>query len=192
MQSALHRDIKAANIGLGLEPAGGGSPYAKILDCGLTKAVGGGGAAAAAAAGVSFTGGLVAGTAGYMAREVANGRYTVQSEVYSFGVVLLELLTGKRVGPLTAMEVQESVEDDGLEAVVTLADPGVWPLPAAQALAALTVHCLQTREKKRPPDMLAVVASLQVVRALVDVAVVAPLVPCCVCFEDVAEGLTVR
>ena len=43
-----------------------GPHYAKILDCGLAKAVAGGDAAgtAAAAAGVSFTGGLVAGTAG--------------------------------------------------------------------------------------------------------------------------------
>jgi serine/threonine protein kinase len=191
-QVALHRDIKSANIGLGLEPADGGSPYSKILDCGLAKAVGGGGAAAAAAAGVSFTGGLVAGTAGYMAPEVANAKYTVQSEVFSFGVVLLEVFTGRRIGPSTATEVRESAEDDGIESVVALGEAGVWPLPAAQALAALIVDCLQVREKKRPPGVAAVVARLQEVRASVDVAVVAPLVPCCVCFEDVAEGLTVR
>ena len=187
LQAALHRDVKSANVGLGAEPAGGGSPYAKILDCGLTKAVGGGsggGGAAAAAAGASFTGGLVAGTAGYMASEVANGRYTVQSEVYSFGVLLLELFTGKRVGPLTAMEARESAEDDGLDAVVALGEADVWPLPAAQELAALVVQCLQTREKKRPPGMSAVVAKLQDVRARVSVAAAA-LVPCCVCLEDV-------
>lgn len=53
----LHRDVKSANIGLAVG-------YAKLLDCGLAKAVRGGAAAlaaAAGAAGASFTGGLVAG-----------------------------------------------------------------------------------------------------------------------------------
>lgn len=80
-QPVLHRDVKSANIGLG---AGG---YAKILDCGLAKATRGGavGAAGAAAAlGVSFTGGLVAGTAGYMAPEV------VRAEVH--GRLLMYML----------------------------------------------------------------------------------------------------
>ena len=81
---SLHRDVKSANVGLGAQP-GGGSPYAKILDCGLAKAVKGGAAEAAAARGVSFTGGLTAGTPGYMAPETANGArfHAFQSETGS-------------------------------------------------------------------------------------------------------------
>jgi len=76
----LHRDVKSANIGL-TRLVKGGPLSPKILDCGLAKAIRGADGAAAAAAGVSFTGGLVAGTVGYMAPEVSSGKYTVLSEV---------------------------------------------------------------------------------------------------------------
>jgi len=72
--------VKSANIGLALRPDG--SLYAKLLDCGLAKAQCTE-ASAALEAGVSFTGGLAAGTPGYMAPEILRGDYTVASEVYS-------------------------------------------------------------------------------------------------------------
>jgi serine/threonine protein kinase len=106
-QQVLHRDVKPDNIGLtkAMDP--------KILDLGLAKVTKGGGGQAAA----SFTGGLGAGTVGYMAPEIASGVYTVASEVYSFGVLLLELLRRRRVGPRTAVEAEELAEDEGVGAL---------------------------------------------------------------------------
>ena len=106
-------------------------PYAKLMDCGLTKMLKGAAGEAAAAAGVSFTGGLVAGTAGYMAPEVASAKYDVQSEVFSMGVVLLELFMGQRVGTETATEISEAAEDDGPQTLLARADDGVWPADGA-------------------------------------------------------------
>lgn len=189
--AALHRDVKSANVGL--SPREGGSPYSKILDCGLAKAVNGGAAAAAVGTGASFTGGLVAGTPGYMAPEVANGKYTVQSEVYSFGVVLLELFLGQRVAPDTAMEIQELADDDGEETLVARADPNAeWPVLAAEALAALILKCIHPRAKRRPVGVAAVVAGLQQVRVLADVKDTDPLVKCIICWEELSRDMGVQ
>ena len=38
----------------------------------------------------------VLGTPGYCAPEVRTGRVTVKSDIYSFGMVLLELITGRK------------------------------------------------------------------------------------------------
>lgn len=187
----LHRDVKAANVGLVLRA--GGDPYAKLLDCGLAKAVRGGGAAAAAA-GASFTGGLAAGTLGYMAPEVAAGEFTVRSEVFSLGVVLLELVFGARAAPRLVSDVRDEVDDaDGsLDAVVARADAAArWPEPAARALVKLALECVLVRAVKRPGDMAAVVARLRAVRELVD-AGAPPLEACQVCLEDVPAHAGMR
>jgi len=118
----LHRDVKSSNIGLTRVGGGGGALYSKLLDCGLAKAVK---PDAALAAGVSFTQGL-AGTPGYTAPEVATkGRYSAQSEVYSLGVVLLELLQGKRVAMATASDAVVAA----LDAAAGGAQPGILGVP---------------------------------------------------------------
>lgn len=190
----LHRDVKAANIGLdgltalltavgsqdapsaaqtaAIAPVAAVSApaprvTAKLLDCGLAKAVRGGAVQAAAAAGVSFTGGLVAGTPGYMAPECANATYTVRSEVFSFGVVLLELLSGARVGFSTAREVIKAARRDGVAPVAARAD-SVWASApvAAHALAALVAECTRDDEEDRPGSMDHVISRVEEIRAL--------------------------
>src|SRR5262249_38411766 len=94
----VHRDLKPANVALSADGA------VKVLDFGLAKDLG---AAASATPGASVSPtltfaatqvGVVLGTAAYMAPEQAKGRAAdKRSDVWSFGCVLFEMLTGKRV-----------------------------------------------------------------------------------------------
>ena len=165
----LHRDVKSANIGLAMM---GEAVYAKILDCGLAKALRGDDPAA----GVSFSSGI-AGTPGYMADEVVDGEYTVASEIYSFGVTLLELLSGQCVEATTARRVRKA------RAYATMVEPGVWPPAASEALAALVAECLAFDADARPADMGAVLDRL---RALRERVVGAPpaLLLCATCGDE--------
>jgi serine/threonine protein kinase len=121
-QPFIHRDKESANVGVAL-PLNAGAPYAELLDFSLAKAVKGkaatgdvSGQAAASFAGAAFTGGVVAGTMGYMATETAHGEHTAQSEAYSTGVGLLEL------GPRTASEARRSADSGSTQATIALAD----------------------------------------------------------------------
>ncbi|KAL2928738.1 putative serine/threonine-protein kinase PBL28 [Bienertia sinuspersici] len=79
----IHRDLKSTNILLST------NFDAKISDFGLAKLMPEGQETYATA--------NVLGTFGYFDPEyTSTGRLTIQSDVYAFGVVLLELLTGRR------------------------------------------------------------------------------------------------
>ena len=189
-EQVLHRDVKSANIGLALH--GGGLLYAKLLDCGLAKALKGGDIASSNIENVSFTGGLIAGTVGYMAPELAQGRYTVKSEVYALGVVLLELLLGKRVGPRTATDAEEEAEEDGgVESIASRAD-NVWPKKVAILWASMALECIALREKKRLASVAVVIERLRDVKKLMlevneKGGEQQVFVPCVICLEECDE-----
>ncbi|KAL0015285.1 hypothetical protein SO802_002354 [Lithocarpus litseifolius] len=81
-QSFIHRDLKPSNILLGDDMR------AKVADFCLVKNV---------PDGSYFVEARLAGTFGYLAPEyAATGRVTTKVDVYAFGVVLMELITGRR------------------------------------------------------------------------------------------------
>ncbi|WOH10147.1 hypothetical protein DCAR_0729609 [Daucus carota subsp. sativus] len=81
-QSVVHRDIKSSNIMLDL------NFNLKLGDFGLARLMDN-------ELGLQTTG--LAGTFGYLAPEyISSGRASKESDIYSFGVVILEIVTGRR------------------------------------------------------------------------------------------------
>ncbi|KAK2997525.1 hypothetical protein RJ639_025788 [Escallonia herrerae] len=108
----------------------------------------------------------------YCLNELINhaGHLTPKSDVYSYGVVLLELLSGKRVtGDERAGGVDETLVDwakpflaDNRK-VLRIMDTrlgGQYSKKDAQALASLALQCLHTDPKNRPA-MIDVLATLE-------------------------------
>ena len=85
----IHRDLKPANAMLTTDG------FVKILDFGLSKRFGA--AENDATAVLTVTSGLVVGTIAYMAPEQTQGaRADVRTDIFSFGVMTYEMLTGVR------------------------------------------------------------------------------------------------
>jgi eukaryotic-like serine/threonine-protein kinase len=131
----IHRDLKPANIKITTDGA------VKILDFGLAKAVATGSNAdvdeATTVTADHTSEGRVIGTPAYMSPEQARGtRVDRRTDVWAFGCVLYEMLSGKR--PFSG----ESVSDT-LAAVLT-AEPDWSGLPpdAPQAITHLLHRCL--------------------------------------------------
>ncbi|XP_028776699.1 probable serine/threonine-protein kinase PIX13 [Neltuma alba] len=152
----IYRDFKASNILLD------GSYNAKISDFGLAK-LGPSGEQ-------SHVTTRIMGTYGYAAPEyVATGHLYVKSDVYGFGVVLLEMLTGmKALDPKRPSRQQNLVEwgkpcltsKKKLKTIMDARIEGQYSLSAAFQAAQLILKCLEPDPKNRP-GMKDVVEELQ-------------------------------
>jgi len=135
-----HRDLKPDNIFVTREGR------VKILDFGLAKNVDGAGHDATMTSGGPATGvGTVVGTAGYMSPEQVRGATVdCRTDIFSFGTVLYEMLTGVRAfkRDTTAETMTAILHDDPPEN-----PPDGRALPPA--LDRIVHHCLEKAPEQR-------------------------------------------
>ena len=151
---AYHRDLKSANVALTADRR------AKLIDCGLAKHAP---QDRRPPAGSVLTGSQARlGTPGYMCRKyVDTGVYDARSEVFSLGIVLLELLSGRLQVDAQRFDLYEAyVEEEGdiCQGGLDLRG-GAWDPACAASLLALARECA-ARHARRLSPMLAVVRRL--------------------------------
>ncbi|KAM7261061.1 hypothetical protein ACFE04_026536 [Oxalis oulophora] len=76
------------------------------------------------------------------------GEISPKTDIYSFGIILLQLLTGKAPRNVAA-DVNKALQDGCLEALL---DPaaGDWPYLQAKQLALLALRCCDESQSRRP------------------------------------------
>ncbi|XP_051127937.1 proline-rich receptor-like protein kinase PERK3 [Andrographis paniculata] len=159
----IHRDFKASNILLE------NNFHAKVSDFGLAKQAPEGRA--------NYLSTRVMGTFGYVAPEYAmTGHLLVKSDVYSYGVVLLELLTGRKPVDMSQPSGQENLvtwarpilrEKERLE---ELGDPKLerkYPKEDFFRVCTIAAACVAPEASQRP-TMGEVVQSLKMVQRVTE------------------------
>ncbi|CAL5350474.1 unnamed protein product [Camellia sinensis] len=121
----------------------------------------------------------VMGTYGYAAPEyVSTGHLTTRSDIYSFGVVLLELLTGRRAMDKTRLKSEQNLVDwakpylSSSRRLRCIMDPrlaGQYSVKGAKEMALLALQCVSLNPKDRP-RMPAIIETLQGLQQLRDMA----------------------
>jgi eukaryotic-like serine/threonine-protein kinase len=135
----LHRDLKPANVMID------GRGRARITDFGL-----------AGLAEELAREGQAAGTPAYMAPEqLAQGKVSVRSDVYSLGLVLYELFTGRRVFEAKSLAELRQMQESG-----SITTPSDVTRDVDPAVERVIMHCLEHDPDARPTSAYAVLAAL--------------------------------
>jgi eukaryotic-like serine/threonine-protein kinase len=174
-QGIVHRDLKPANVKL--RPDG----TVKVLDFGLAKTIepgassGGDATASPTITSPAMTQmGLILGTAAYMSPEQAKGRPTdKRSDVWSFGVVFHEMLSGQRTFK------GEDIADTLAAVLRQDVDWTALPAPTPASVRSLIARCLERDVKQRLRDIGEARIALDQPSAPIirDTAVAAPVAP---------------
>ncbi|XP_062109252.1 receptor-like kinase TMK4 [Humulus lupulus] len=147
-QSFIHRDLKPSNILLD------DLMRAKVADFGLVKH---------APDGKYSLETRLAGTFGYLAPEyAATGRVTTKVDVYAFGVVLMEIITGRKALDDTVPDERSHLvtwfrrvlinKENIPKAIDQVLDPDEETMESIYKVAELAGHCT-AREPYQRPDM---------------------------------------
>ncbi|KAL8529015.1 hypothetical protein ACS0TY_006472 [Phlomoides rotata] len=142
----IYRDFKTSNILLDQDY------NAKLSDFGLAKD--------GPVGDKSHVSTRIMGTYGYAAPEyIMTGHLTPKSDVYSYGVVLLEMLTGRKSLDKSRPAREQNLTDWALpflkdkKKLQSIVDPrldGEYPIKGVQKAAMLAYHCLNRNPKARP------------------------------------------
>uniref|UniRef100_A0A0A9F6N2 non-specific serine/threonine protein kinase n=1 Tax=Arundo donax TaxID=35708 RepID=A0A0A9F6N2_ARUDO len=142
----IYRDMKAANILLSEDF----SP--KLSDFGLAKV--------GPVGDRTHVSTRVMGTYGYCAPDyIVSGKLTMKSDIYSFGVLLLELITGRRIYDASRPKPEQNLLTwsrpflHDKRKFHLLADPalrGCYPPSSLKHLVVISIMCLQDQPHVRP------------------------------------------
>ncbi|KAI3684113.1 hypothetical protein L6452_33332 [Arctium lappa] len=144
LPSVVHKNIKSANILLDSEL----NP--RLSDCGLASLVPDADQASDENVG-----------SGYSAPEVSmSGQYTIKSDVYGFGVTMLELVTGRKPFDRSRTRAEQCLvqwatpqlhDIDALGKMVDPALKGLYPVKSLSRFADVIALCVQVEPEFRPP-----------------------------------------
>jgi serine/threonine-protein kinase len=138
-RGVIHRDLKPANVMLD------GSGKIRLTDFGLAGI-------AASIKGAEAR----AGTPAYMAPEQLAGRdISTKSDIYSLGLVLYEILTGKRAFEASTLPELMKQRESG-----AITNPSTLVRDLDPLIERVILRCLETDPEKRPASALQVAAAL--------------------------------
>jgi len=138
-RGVIHRDLKPANVMLD------GAGKIRIMDFGLA-------CIAASIQGADAR----AGTPAYMAPEQLGGReVTAKSDIYSLGLILYEILTGKRTFEAATLPELMKQRESG-----AITNPSTLVRELDPLIERVILRCLELEPEKRPSSALQVAAAL--------------------------------
>ncbi|HIK19969.1 MAG TPA: protein kinase, partial [Synechococcus sp. M44_DOE_062] len=149
IRGVIHRDIKPSNLFIEQVFQNGKLiPQLKILDFGVAKTL----ADHTLSLGTYKGGGFI-GTARYASPEQMRGKaLDARSDIYSFGVVLYEMLTGSMPFQLETDSLHSWIHAHCYESPLEI-NPNAAPQPIPPPLVAVVMDCLKKNPDERPQTM---------------------------------------